>query len=100
MDESVPVSLRLSLSPFEVETVAFNGWRSVSDLEILDRALARFEVFVTADKNIPFQINPARYDIAILVLPTNNLLDLLALAPDLIAHILLSTPGAVRTILP
>jgi predicted nuclease of predicted toxin-antitoxin system len=95
LDESVPVSLRHSLNMFDVETVAYRGWTSFSDLRILDLAQSHFDVFVTADKNIPFQVNTSQYDIAIIVLPTNKLSELLELREALASAIRRSRRGTV-----
>ena len=53
--------------------------------ELLRRAEKEFDVWVTADRNIEYQQNLSRFDIAIIVLiaPRNQLEYLLPLIPQL-----------------
>jgi predicted nuclease of predicted toxin-antitoxin system len=49
------------------------GWRGLSDRKILELAsIYPFDVFITADKNLPFQQNLSSYAIRVALLDTSN----------------------------
>ena len=50
---------------------------------LLTRAAAEFDVFITVDQNLPYQQNPSRFEIAVVVLRgrTTRLPDLRDLLP-------------------
>ena len=70
------------------------GWAGTKNGELLTLAQTLFDVFVTVDRNLSFQQNVPRYDIAVVVLHcrSNRLLDLQTLVPD----ILVSLPRVMR----
>jgi hypothetical protein len=86
--------LAASLAAVDVRTVADQGWLGISNGELLALAAAEFDVFVTVDRNLPFQQHLPKFDIAIILLRanTNRLNDLVSLVPDLISAI----PGAKK----
>ena len=67
-DEDLPRKLRRDLVEFEIRTVQEQGWSSVQNGELLRRASELFDVFVTADQNLQYQQNIARFDIGIVVI--------------------------------
>jgi hypothetical protein len=64
------------------------------DGDLLPLVAAEFDVFITVDRNLPFQQNLAVLDLAVLVLVarSNRLADLQPLVPMILATI----PGAVK----
>ena len=44
------------------------GWAGIKNGELLTLAEKEFDAFVTVDRNLSFQLNLPRYDIAIIVL--------------------------------
>ena len=78
-----------SLGTFEVRTVADQGWVGISNGQLLSRAAAEFDVFVTVDRNLPFQQHLPKFDIAVILLraKTNRIADLIALVPELVSVI-------------
>jgi hypothetical protein len=94
-DEDVPRLLRRDLPDFQVVTVVEAGWSGVKNGELLRRAEAEFDVFVTADRNLPFQQNVARLSLGIVVLAAGStkINDLRPLAPELSAAIQAVEPG-------
>jgi len=50
LDENLPRDLAAALPEFEVWTVGRAGWGGIKNGELLRRASAEFDVFVTADK--------------------------------------------------
>jgi hypothetical protein len=57
LDENLPHRLRPRLAEFDVWTVTRAGWAGVKNGALLKLAEESFEVFVTADQNIPYQQN-------------------------------------------
>jgi predicted nuclease of predicted toxin-antitoxin system len=97
LDESFDRRLARELSGHEVWTAAQMGWAGLKDRELLERASAEFDVFVTVDRNLHFQQNLRTLAIRIVVLhaKTNRLEDLLRLMPDLVAALDTLLPGAL-----
>ena len=86
LDECLPKSLKRELVGHETRTAPEMGWASKRNGELLALAVGRFEVFVTADRNLSYQQDPSAFDIAIVVLVarSNRLEDLRALVPRLL----------------
>ena len=57
LDENFPVDFAQLLSEHEVATVHSLGWSGVKNGELLRRAHAACEVFITLDRNLEFQQN-------------------------------------------
>ena len=73
LDENLPVDLAAELVGHEVSTVAGLGWRGIKNGELLQRAQESFEVLVTMDRNLEFQLNIARFELCVvLVLASSN----------------------------
>lgn len=85
LDECVPARLRSALPRHDVVTVVQMGWSGLRNGKLLALASAEFDAFVTVDKNLPYQQDPANLPIAILVLDavSNELARLLPLVPPL-----------------
>ena len=100
LDECVDSRLAASLGTFEVRTVADQGWVGISNGRLLSLAAADFDVFVTVDRNLPFQQHLPKFDIAIILLraKTNRITDLVALVPELISAIPIVKTGVVTAI--
>jgi hypothetical protein len=89
LDECVDVRLAASLATVDVRTVADQGWLGISSGQLLSLAAAEFDVFVTVDRNLPFQQHLPKFDIAVILLraKTNRIDDLVLLVPDLVSAI-------------
>jgi predicted nuclease of predicted toxin-antitoxin system len=89
LDESVPSRLRRSLTDHSVRTVVEAGWSGVKNGKLLALAATEFDVFITVDKNLPFQQNLAALPIALIVLDSlsNELSALLPLVPALLREL-------------
>jgi len=57
LDENFPVDFAKLLVGHEVSTVHSLGWSGVKNGDLLRRAGAKCEVFVTLDRNLEFQQN-------------------------------------------
>jgi len=73
LDECLPKDLKREFPGHKVQTVPEAGWASKTNGELLSLATGRFDVFVTADQRMQFQINLAKLKIAILVLYVDDL---------------------------
>jgi predicted nuclease of predicted toxin-antitoxin system len=100
LDECVDWRLSRAIAGHDVKTAKQMGWASIKNGELLALASKRFDVFVTADRNLSYQQNVEALPIAIVVLhaKTNRLADLLPLVPNLLAIIVSAKPGAVVTV--
>ena len=76
------------------------GWKSKQNGELLTLAAKSFEVFVTTDRNLSFQQNVQRVDIAVVVMTakTNRLADLRPIMPSLLKVLPFLMKGQVREI--
>ena len=85
INECLPKKLKHELSEHTVFTVQEKGWSGIKNGELLHKAESEFDVWVTGDKNIEYQQNLDRFDIAVVVLvASRNRLDvLLPLMPQL-----------------
>jgi predicted nuclease of predicted toxin-antitoxin system len=83
LDECVPAPLRDILTGHDCSTSKELGWDSIKNGELLRRAEAQFDLFITADQNIRYQQNLSGRTIRIIELSTNKLRRLIA-AKDLI----------------
>jgi hypothetical protein len=92
--------LAAHLGAFEVRTVADQGWGGITNGQLLSRAAAEFDVFVTVDRNLPFQQHLPKFDIAVILLraKTNRVVDLIALVPELVSTIPNAKTGVVTPI--
>jgi hypothetical protein len=96
LDECVDWRLSRAIAGHEVATASQMGWTAVKNGELLALAARHFDVFLTVDRNLPFQQNLRAFPIRIIVLAakTNRLIDLLALVPKLLAAIDSAAPGS------
>ena|SRR5437016_4449757 len=73
LDECVPWPMHRLLSQHSVTSVQAQGWNGIRNSELLRRAEADFDLFITSDQNIRYQQNLTGQNIAILELSTNDL---------------------------
>ena len=67
LDECVNAGIREALAGHEVSTVSEVGWRTSKDGPLLAFAQTCFDVFVTVDRNLPYQQNVKALKIGIVV---------------------------------
>jgi predicted nuclease of predicted toxin-antitoxin system len=86
LDECLPRRLKRELVGHDVKTTPEMGWASKRNGELLALAVSRFDVFLTADRNLSYQQDLAGLDIAVIVLAAggNRLDDLRPLVPQLL----------------
>lgn len=71
LDESILHVVQARLSHLKIRTVQDMGWAVTKNGELLRRAEAEFDVFVTADQQLRYQQNLSGRTLAIIVFPTN-----------------------------
>ena len=100
LDESLPRTLTRHFSGVVVETVFDRGWSGVKNGELLRRAAASFDVFLTADQNLQYQQNLKDREIRVVVLAavTNRVTDLLPLLQEAVTAAESLQPGEVLVI--
>jgi hypothetical protein len=80
-DICVPRPLRNHLPSHEIRTAQELGWDTLQNGDLIRAAEPLFDVLVTSDQNLKYQQNLSERKLAIVVLPTNYLPDVLRLAP-------------------
>jgi len=83
LDECTPRALKKRLPHLAIRTVQDMGWCGVKNGKLLALADLQFDVFITTDKNLRYQQNLARLKLAIVLLPTNRVLVVIALIPKI-----------------
>jgi hypothetical protein len=96
LDENLPRKLKWSLDA-EAVTVPERGWGGIKNGRLLRLAAAEFDVLLTMDRGIAFQQNLAGLDLCVVVLSavSNDIDDLLPLAPSVNAALREAEPGRV-----
>jgi hypothetical protein len=86
LDECIDRRLAKEISGHEVKTAPEMDWAGLDNGKLLARAQKAFDVFIAVDRNLTFQQNLPKFDIAVLVLqsPTNRFKDLLPLIPKVL----------------
>ncbi len=100
LDECIDRRLGRDSVGYEVRTVPQMGWAGTLDGDLLPPVAAEFDVFITVDRNLPFQQNLAILDLAVFVLVarSNRLADLQPLIPMILAAIPVAIKGKAMTI--
>jgi predicted nuclease of predicted toxin-antitoxin system len=97
LDECLPRRIKRELPGHEVLTVPEAGWASIKNGRLLRLAEVEFDVFITVDRNMPYQQNLVTHKIAIIVLTArrNRFETLQPLIPSLLEALETIQPGDV-----
>ena len=95
-DQGTPVPLRRALVPHEVSTAFEMGWAKLENGDLLDTAERRVDVFITTDRSLRYQQNLSGRQLAILVLPTTNWMEIREHVPEITAAVAGLAPGDYR----
>ncbi len=87
LDECIDRKFAREFIGYKIKTVPQMEWAGIKNGQLLALAAADFDVFITVDRNLPFQQKLPQFDIAVIVLqaPSNRLADLKPLAPEVLA---------------
>jgi predicted nuclease of predicted toxin-antitoxin system len=88
IDECLDWRLCHAISDHPCCSVRDVGWEGLTNGKLLEKAQEQFDVFLTADRNLVFQQNLTRFNIAVIVLESRStrLVDTI----PLMAHVLTS----------
>jgi hypothetical protein len=94
LDENLPRKLKQALEA-EARTVPEQGWGGVKNGPLLRLAASEFDVLLTMDRGIEHQQNLSGLDLCLIVLSavSNDIDDLLPLAPSINAALREAAPG-------
>lgn len=95
IDENLPRYLKRVLSEYDVQTVQNMGWHGVENGTLLNLAESVFDIFLTADKNLPYQQNLSDIQLGIVVFPSNKLSVVKSIEEQLKAEIRVLKAGDV-----
>ena len=101
LDENVDRQLKpLFDADLNVLTVQERGWDGLKNGELLRTAAAEFEVFVTMDRNLPYQQNLRVFDLAVVVIRSvsNAFVDAAPLMPEVNAAVRVAQSGAATVV--
>lgn len=99
LDEQVPHKLSDELTGHQVSTVQREGWAGLENGDLLQAAVERgFEVFLTKDTNLEFQLNLRGFSLGVVVMdaPSHDIDVLLPMVPRVLEAIGAVEPGEVR----
>ena len=95
LDEGVPDLIKKRLTQFSIASVQELAWRGIRNGALLDLMAGRFGIIITTDKNLPFQQNLSKRQLAAIVLPSNRIRILRPLMPEIASAIETIRPGEV-----
>jgi hypothetical protein len=100
LDENLPVDFAARIVGHEIVTVRGLSWAGTQNGELMRRAAAVCEIFVTMDQNIPHQQHIPRLPFGVILLAahSNRLTDLRVHAEALLAAIPLGGPGELQRV--
>jgi len=100
LDECVDRRFAKELQGHFVTTVPQMGWATIKNGELLALAEQEFDVFITVDRNLSFQQDLTKFNIAVLVMraQSNRLLDLKPLAPKILSILSTLAKGKAETV--
>jgi hypothetical protein len=95
IDECLPVECRLWFEGHTAETVAYRGWKGTKNGALLALAVeAGFDAFLTADRVMYREHDLSLLPLAVIVVPTNNIIMLRILASAICKRVLTCKPGS------
>ena len=102
IDEGLDWRLGRGLTGHDCVSVQKMGWSGIKNGRLLALAQEKFAVFLTADRNLSFQQNTSKFQIAVVVLAagTTQLDKTLPLMPKVLALLPGLAPGQVSIVSP
>ncbi len=93
IDECVPSIVKRGLPDHAIVSVQDMGWAGVKNGQLLKLVSADFDVFITSDKNLRHQQNLSAIELAIVLLPSNQVPVVKALLPQIVNSLTAIEPG-------
>jgi hypothetical protein len=102
LDENLPRLLKEDLTGFDGLSVAEAGWAGTKNGALLRLAAAGFDVFLTADRNLPHQhaLSALPLGVVLLAIGSTKLHDLRAAATSIRQAVTAVRPGQLITVGP
>ncbi len=100
LDEGVPDIIKRRLTQFSIATVQELGWRGIKNGVLLDLMAGSFEVIITTDKNLRFQQNLPKRQLAAIILPSNRMRIVKPLIPEIASAIETIREGEIIALTP
>ncbi len=100
LDENLPADFAALVTGHEVVTVRGLGWAGTQNGELMRRAAAVCDVFVTMDRNIPHQqhIPGFSFGVLLLVAHSNRMADLRPHVAAVLAALPRAQPGVLQRV--
>jgi hypothetical protein len=95
-DQGTPVPLQRALAGHQISTAFEMGWADLDNGDLLGAAEGKFDLFLTTDQNLRHQQNLAGRQLAILVLPTTNWLEIRRHLEEIAEAVAAIRPGDYR----
>jgi predicted nuclease of predicted toxin-antitoxin system len=97
LDECLPRRLKRDLTGYEAKSVPEMGWAGQTNGTLLTLAQADFDVFLTVDRNLSFQQDVNKFNIAVIVLvaKSNKHAALQPLIAEVLTALAALAPGQV-----
>jgi hypothetical protein len=95
LDECTPRVVKRRLEGQDVWTVQEMGWAGIKNGDLLGRAAGRFDVLITTDQNLRHQQKLSKFDLSVIVLPSNQVPVVEALLTDIEAALTAVEPGDI-----
>jgi predicted nuclease of predicted toxin-antitoxin system len=93
IDECLPHQIRHFLTEHDAQTVKYAGYGGYENGDLLKIAEADFDLFITSDQNLQYQQNLLVRKLAILLLSTNELDEILQNKELILATVNRITPS-------
>lgn len=98
LDEGVPRVIQKRLPNLSIFTVEEMKWRGIRNGRLLDLMAGEFDVLVTTDKNLRYQQNLEKRQIAAVILPTNQIPLVIQLLPQIEEAITTIATGSFKEV--
>jgi hypothetical protein len=101
LDENVDRRLVLEFgSVHRVKTVSDEGWSGIGNGDLVRAAAQQFDVLVTMDRNLPYQLKLADFDLAVIIIAatSNRLAVVTSAVPEILQAIEEVGPGEWRVV--
>ncbi|GCA88782.1 DUF5615 family PIN-like protein [Microcystis aeruginosa] len=72
LDECIDRRLMREFTGYNIKTVPQMGWTGIKNGQLLGLASQEFDIFITVDKNLPFEQNLPQFNLAIIILQSQS----------------------------
>ena len=98
IDECVPGIVKRGLPDLGIVSVQDMGWAGIKNGQLLRLVAEEFDVLITSDKNLRHQQNLPIRDLAVIILPSNQVPIVKGLLPEIEKALMNISPRELREI--